>query len=741
MITAAPGTLTASNYVFSNLVNGTLTITAAPPAIVVAPVTPPSLPTAVSGSLSSAAPSPVAAPATDPPAAPASGGTSAANTAPATAAAAPDAQSAAPAASAVPAAPVTSLPAASLSVTGDASGAITVTGKAAPGEIISVTFADGSKGAAVAAADGSYAVTSSAPQANKQVTAVATATGATAAAAPAAAVATAAAAPVAKPAPASAAPAKPAATPIQRAQSAPAQVPAPAPVILASPSAAPVAAPVATPASALAATTVSPPAAATSAPTPDASAGAAPAAPATIRSVQQSIAGGANAASSVTALVDAHVSSAVASGLPADRAGPAGKAFSRVLMNQLSKGVPPDKAVAMAQKVFKAEASFPKPKSPQEAAVKNISSSGQNIGIKLTSLANAKTSSGSAAFDKSLAVALAKGGNFASAVKAAQQAVKTAEMLAKADNTPHSALANANGAGVRNASGPLAKSSPAFQKSLSSMLVKGIPLAEAMQRANQADLGIAAAAQADANNPSVGLSRGNFSEMKDKPADGPYGKMLSAALAKGISAQEAMARAAEIEAFEEKTVQADLRSPLAGLSNGGAAALPKAAPDFDRALASAIARGESPADAIASAQRTLASMPQEVHSATSALASGRNIDTQINSPGNSHMFRTALSAALARGVAIDKALAEARSAEERNAFRFALPSQVGRAPKTRINITLQNGDPLPPWLHYVPETRSFIAFNVPEGAFPIKVIVNSAGQQSAVVISEGPAQK
>ena len=454
--------------------------------------------------------------------------------------------------------------------------------------------------------------------------------------------------------------------------------------------------------------------------------------------MQQSISGGGNSAANLNSLVNSQVARAVSNGLPPDRAGAAGKAFNAVLVKQLSLGVKPNEAMAVAQKVFQAEAAFPVSKAPQVTAARNMMAGGQPIGTRLSALAGAKTAGGSGAFDKSLAVALAKGASFGDAVKTAQQAVKTAESFVKADSSPQSALANANSAGARGAAtGPLAAASPAFQKSLSTMLAKGLPMNEAMQRAGQADNASATAARADAANPSVALARGDApAALKDQPAAGNFDKALSVAMAKGISVGEAMAHAAEVNAFEQRAIQADAKSPLAGFSNG-AAPLPKADPNFDRALAGAIARGETPAAAMASATRVAANVPREVPSAATAIASGKNIDTLLSSPGNSPIFKAALGNALAKGVPIDKALAEARKAEDRNAFRFALPKPTGRAAdQGKVAITTQNGEPLPPWLKFVPETRSFVAFNVPPGAFPMKVVVNVAGQATTVVISE-----
>ena len=70
-------------------------------------------------------------------------------------------------------------------------------------------------------------------------------------------------------------------------------------------------------------------------------------------------------------------------------------------------------------------------------------------------------------------------------------------------------------------------------------------------------------------------------------------------------------------------------------------------------------------------------------------------------------------------------------------FSFPLPVQVaataGVAP---VKVTLPDGAPLPAWLRYVPETKSFVATAVPDGAFPIQVVVIVGGVRSTIVISE-----
>ena len=71
-------------------------------------------------------------------------------------------------------------------------------------------------------------------------------------------------------------------------------------------------------------------------------------------------------------------------------------------------------------------------------------------------------------------------------------------------------------------------------------------------------------------------------------------------------------------------------------------------------------------------------------------------------------------------------------------FSFPLPAQVTETAnaKTKIEVTTATGKPLPSWLKFNPETKAFAASAVPDGAFPIQVIVIVGGNRTAVVISE-----
>jgi filamentous hemagglutinin family protein len=85
-------------------------------------------------------------------------------------------------------------------------------------------------------------------------------------------------------------------------------------------------------------------------------------------------------------------------------------------------------------------------------------------------------------------------------------------------------------------------------------------------------------------------------------------------------------------------------------------------------------------------------------------------------------------------VSVPKEMATAGSG-----FTFPLPSQVAEiatAANIPIRVTTTSGGELPSWLRYLPETQSFVASAVPDGAFPIQVIVTVGGTRTTVVISE-----
>jgi len=76
-------------------------------------------------------------------------------------------------------------------------------------------------------------------------------------------------------------------------------------------------------------------------------------------------------------------------------------------------------------------------------------------------------------------------------------------------------------------------------------------------------------------------------------------------------------------------------------------------------------------------------------------------------------------------------------------FSFLLPVQITNqsAANAQIKVTTTTGQPLPTWLKFNAETKTFVASAVPDGAFPMQVIVIVNGQRTTVVISERAEEK
>ncbi len=274
-----------------------------------------------------------------------------------------------------------------------------------------------------------------------------------------------------------------------------------------------------------------------------------------------------------------------------------------------------------------------------------------------------------------------------------------------------------------------------FQNALSNALAKGISLEQALQRASAADAN--AAAQADAHTPMSGLSSGDTAFLNAYPANGDFDKSLGVALSRGISVEQAISKAIQMDALQQQGIKADAKSSLAGFSNGRQ---PSAQGDkhFDNALASAIAHGLPPADAINRARQAVKNMPTEVQTSTTSLATGKNLDTLLSSVGHSRTFDKVLGKALARGVPVDTALTLAQSAEFATAIHFQLPVKLTSAipANSKVEITTSTGAPLPSWLHYTPGTHKFIAYDIPQGALPMRMVMTVNGQPSTVEITD-----
>ena len=79
---------------------------------------------------------------------------------------------------------------------------------------------------------------------------------------------------------------------------------------------------------------------------------------------------------------------------------------------------------------------------------------------------------------------------------------------------------------------------------------------------------------------------------------------------------------------------------------------------------------------------------------------------------------------------------------------MTLPEQFGMTVRrvyflgnTRLSILQVDGKPLPNWLRYEPDTKTFIATDVPAGAFPLQLKVSGGGQETMMVIREQDAKR
>jgi len=67
-------------------------------------------------------------------------------------------------------------------------------------------------------------------------------------------------------------------------------------------------------------------------------------------------------------------------------------------------------------------------------------------------------------------------------------------------------------------------------------------------------------------------------------------------------------------------------------------------------------------------------------------------------------------------------------------FSFPLPAEI--ATHASITASLADGASLPHWLKFDAVNRNFVANAVPDGAFPMQVVVTIGHQKTMIVISE-----
>ena len=69
-------------------------------------------------------------------------------------------------------------------------------------------------------------------------------------------------------------------------------------------------------------------------------------------------------------------------------------------------------------------------------------------------------------------------------------------------------------------------------------------------------------------------------------------------------------------------------------------------------------------------------------------------------------------------------------------FNFPLPAKIAETITGQVQITTLEGAPLPSWLKYSPDTKSFTASAVPNAALPMQVMLINGEQQTIILISE-----
>jgi hypothetical protein len=71
-------------------------------------------------------------------------------------------------------------------------------------------------------------------------------------------------------------------------------------------------------------------------------------------------------------------------------------------------------------------------------------------------------------------------------------------------------------------------------------------------------------------------------------------------------------------------------------------------------------------------------------------------------------------------------------------FSFVLPASVleTAASQNAVTVTLPNGSPLPDWLQFNAQTMAFTASAVPDGSFPMRVLVTIGKREVMVTIFE-----
>jgi hypothetical protein len=125
-------------------------------------------------------------------------------------------------------------------------------------------------------------------------------------------------------------------------------------------------------------------------------------------------------------------------------------------------------------------------------------------------------------------------------------------------------------------------------------------------------------------------------------------------------------------------------------------------------------------------------------SSASSGAGGVNAPTTASAGGSNPLISVAVERPPAAGqpglisVSVSPALASSAKG-----FSFELdPKVIGQSNPSEVKAVQMDGTPLPKWIHYDSDTKSFVAQSVPDGALPLQIKVIAGSSDSVVVIQE-----
>ena len=408
--------------------------------------------------------------------------------------------------------------------------------------------------------------------------------------------------------------------------------------------------------------------------------------------------------------------------------------YRQALVTQLSRGASPEAAAARALQAVQAQRPAP-PSTPAAAAAQSLASADPDPAADVGGDSTPKGGAGGKAFDQALSAAMARGQPVARALAAAQNAAQAAEAAARADARPQAQLALADSAAIQ-ALGALPK---AAQLALGQLLGRGLSAEQALARAQAQAEQAQRWDQLDAGRPAGQLSQGQLPPAASPETASDFDRALSVALLRGGSPEAAVARARDTERRAQQAQRRDAAHPWLSLSQQGREGQ---SPTGDpRVLASALARGLTPEEALRRASMT----PAEPVKAKGPLSTRLSSDTldpallQAELEG-SRAFRMSFEAGIRRGSTPEQALAQARRTEREQMWRQPLSSAVAArvgVAGDKLTVTLDDGKSLPGWLSFDTKTRQFVAKEIPDGALPLRVRIRTESETIEITIRDG----